>query len=117
MKFWKKRKLRAPIRSSAQKKSASDARGATRDHFARFIATRVGVEAFVEPPTHVTEPTMVLIANTGEWTRRRIPSLEEGWSLARELEIPVYDVNQVGYPQRMRQWNSAKRAKWQEKDL
>jgi len=114
VRFWKKRKLRAPAKGTQRKKSASDARADTRDHFARFIETRIGVEAFVEPPTHVTSPTLVLIANTGEWTRRRVPSQEEGWKLARELDIPVYDVNQVGYPNRMREWNSKKRAQWQE---
>jgi len=116
VKFWKRRKLRSPVRTSdarkSDRKSDADARTATKEHFERFIATRVGVEAFVEPATHVTSATMVLIANTGEWTRRKVPSLEEGWKLARQLEIPVYDVNQVGYPARMREWNSKKREQW-----
>lgn len=115
MRFWKKRKDKQANSGSGSRKSksAGAARSATRDHFARFIDTRIGVEAYVEPPTNVTGPTMVLIANTGEWTRRKVPSLEQGWSLARELDIPVYDVNQVGYPHRMREWNSKKRAEWQ----
>lgn len=108
--------MKAASAGGEAKQSPAAARAATREHFARFIATRVGVEAYVEPPTNVTSHTMVLIANTGEWTRRRVPSAQEGWKLARELEIPVYDVNQVGYPHRMREWNSKKRAQWQQKD-
>src|SRR5690625_2349178 len=109
-----KSKKSTPAMGSKSKMCASNLRADTLYHFARFIETRIGVEAFVEPPTHMTSPTLVLIANTGEWTRRRVPSQEEGWKLARELDIPVYDVNQVGYPNRMREWNSKKRAQWQE---
>lgn len=80
------------------------------EHFGRFAATRRGVEAYIEPPTNVTQTTMILIAASGEWTRRRVPDAKAGWALARELQIPVYDINQTGYPQRMRDWNSQQRA-------
>ena len=33
------------------------------------------------------------------------------FDLARSLGVPVYDVNQTGYPQRMREWNSRQRGK------
>jgi len=36
---------------------------AVRDHLASFVASRRGVEAFVEPPTNVTATTVVLIAH------------------------------------------------------
>jgi len=82
---------------------------AVRDHFASFVSTKRGVEAFVEPPTNVTATTVVLIATDGEWTRRAVGSREAAFELPRALGIPVYDVNQTGYPARMREWNSRQR--------
>ena len=82
---------------------------AVREHFSSFASTRRGVEAFVEPPTNVTATTLVLIAHDGEWTRRAVGSRETAFELPRALEIPVYDVNQTGYPSRMREWNSKQR--------
>ncbi|HET9655686.1 MAG TPA: hypothetical protein VFP72_10055 [Kineosporiaceae bacterium] len=78
-------------------------------HLAQFVRTRRGVEAYLEPATTVTPPTVLLIASTGEWTRRRLidPSLLRG--LAEDLHVPVYDARLVGYPQRMRDWNSRMR--------
>ena len=85
-----------------------DARG-YRDgeaHLTRFARTRTGVEAFVEPRTAVTDTTIVLVAATGEWTRRRMPGPQAAHQLAHRLGIPAYDATVVGYPQRMRDWNS-----------
>ena len=83
--------------------------GAVKDHLASFVSSRRGVEAFVEPPTNVTATTVVLIAHDGEWTRRAVASRDEAYELPRSLGIPVYDVNQTGYPSRMREWNSRQR--------
>ena len=80
-----------------------------RDHLADFASSRRGVEAFVEPPTNVTATTVVLIAHDGEWTRRAVGSRRRRSSWPRSLGIPVYDVNQTGYPARMREWNSRQR--------
>ena len=76
-----------------------------RAHLEDFVRTRRGVEAFVEPPTTVTPPTLVLIATDGEWTRRRITDPELVPGLVQRLSLPVYDVQLTGYPQRMRDWN------------
>src|SRR6266567_2497182 len=75
-------------------------------HLARFARSRGGVEAYVEPRTAVTETTMVLVAADGEWTRRRVPGPQAAHQLAHRLGIPAYDAAVVGYPQRMRDWNS-----------
>ena len=50
-------------------------------HFREFERTRVGVEAYIEPSTHVTSTTMVLIDFQGEWTRRAIPDPAAGVGL------------------------------------
>jgi hypothetical protein len=82
---------------------------AARAHMQEFVGTRRGVEAYVEPATNVTATTVVLIAHDGEWTRRALPSRPVAFDVARSLGIPVYDVNQTGYPARMRQWTSRQR--------
>ena len=83
-------------------------RGSQRVDLARleqFVASRRGVEGYVEPRTAVTETTMLLVADTGEWTRRRVAGPQAAHSLAGRLGIPAYDAGLVGYPQRMREWN------------
>ncbi|HWS58022.1 MAG TPA: oxidoreductase [Actinotalea sp.] len=89
--------------------SSRDAQQATVAHLADFARTRVGVEAYIEPVTRVTQTTVVLIATTGEWTRRRVPDPATARAIAHDLAIPVYDVQLTGYPQRMRDWNSRQR--------
>ncbi len=78
-------------------------------HLRQFVASRVGVEMYVEPKTSVTPTTVVLVATSGEWTRRRVSGPEAAGSLARDLGVPVYDVQQTGYPRRMREWTSQQR--------
>ena len=73
-------------------------------HLEQFVATRRGVEGYVEPRTSVTETTIVLVAADGEWTRRRIDGPDVARRLQRDLNIPVYDAQVTGYPQRMRDW-------------
>jgi hypothetical protein len=76
-----------------------------RQHLEAFVSTHRGVEAFIEPATTVTPPTVILVAATGEWTRRRLPGPGMVKELGDRMQVPVYDVQLVGYPQRMRDWN------------
>ncbi|MHA6781559.1 oxidoreductase [Pseudonocardia saturnea] len=71
-------------------------------HLREWFAAHVGVEGFVEPRTAVTETTMLMVDKDGEWTRRRVTGPDAARKLARSLKMPVYDVQLVGYPQRMR---------------
>jgi hypothetical protein len=75
-------------------------------HLEEFARAKTGVEAFVEPPTTVSATTVVFVANTGEWTRRRVRDARAAHELANRLGIPSYDAALVGYPQRMRDWNA-----------
>ena len=84
-------------------------------HLKEFAASHTGVEAFVEPPTAVTTTTVVFVAASGEWTRRRAPDARSAHELANELGIPSYDAAVVGYPQRMRDWNSRQRGRRSER--
>ncbi len=74
-----------------------------------WVAQRTGVEAYVEPKTTVTELTVVLVASDGEWTRRRVGGEKGARRLSGQLQIPVYDVQKVGYPQRMRDFDARRR--------
>ena len=79
------------------------------DYLRDWTRSHTGVEAFVEPRTTVTETTMLLVAADGEWTRRRVAGPDAARKLARRLAIPVYDVQLVGYPQRMRDHDARQR--------
>jgi hypothetical protein len=76
------------------------------DHLEQFVRTRIGVEAYIEPRTMVTETTLMLIAHDGEWTRRRIDGPQGARRFAQRLNIPIYDVALMGYPNRMREYNA-----------
>src|SRR5437763_5976659 len=97
---------RGATSTRAERKQEQDA---VRRHLEEFVRSRIGVEAFVEPETTVTPPTVLLVASSGEWTRRRVtdPKIVQG--LAERLAVPVYDVRLVGYPKRMRAWNERNR--------
>lgn len=75
-------------------------------HLTQFANTRKGVEAYVEPRTSVTQTTLLLVAFDGEWTRRVVPSPDWARAFAEHLHIPGYDAAVVGYPQRMRDYNT-----------
>lgn len=79
------------------------------DHLENFVRSRRGVEAYLEPRTTVTETTVMLIADDGEWTRRRIGSPDEARRWAHKLAVPIYDVRLMGYPQRMRDYNERRK--------
>jgi hypothetical protein len=106
--FSRRRRRADPVAADAPPTGRA-AREETLTHLREFTATRVGVEAYLEPQTNVTQTTLMLIATDGEWTRRRVPDAKAGYELARTLGIPVYDVQRTGYPQRMRDWNSRQR--------
>jgi hypothetical protein len=80
------------------------------DHLIAFAQSRGGVEAYLEPRTAVTETTIVLVASTGEWTRRRVPGIDAARAFAQKHAIPLYEVAIVGYPQRMRDWTAQRKA-------
>ncbi len=101
------------IRRTRGAKVASMDREATADDLdalREFARTRTGVEFFVEPETMVTDTTAVAVAVDGEWTRRRVGSPKVIRQVAKQLGLPVYDVQIVGYPDRMRAYNARLKA-------
>ena len=96
------------FRRSRSGVSASEARSGEREaveHFIQWMSTRHGIEIFTEPKTSVTQPTMMLVAHDGEFTRRPVRSPEDAKDFAREHGLPIYDATVVGYPQRMRDFS------------
>lgn len=89
--------------------SSREAQSATMQHFRDFVASREGCEAFIEPATRVTQTTLVVVAGTGEWTRRKVPDEVAARKVGKDLGVPVFDVNLSGYPSRMREWNEKHR--------
>ncbi len=79
-------------------------------HLLEFVQSRTGVEGFVEPRTAVSDVTLLLVAQDGEWTRRRVPSVKWAHRFANANQVPSYDAAVVGVPQRMRDYNSRVRA-------
>src|ERR1700760_3233435 len=79
------------------------------DHLSAFVRSRPGVEAYLEPRTTVTDTTVVLVAASGEWTRRRVDGARAAESFAKKHAIPLYEVERVGYPRRMREWTERNR--------
>jgi hypothetical protein len=101
----------APARDAARTGStrvrASD--GVDQDHLQQFVQSRKGVEGFVEPRTAVSDVTLLLVAHDGEWTRRRVPSVEWAHKFCNRFQVPSYDAAVVGIPQRMRDYNRRKK--------
>jgi len=78
-------------------------------YLGQWAAERTGVEAYVEPQTTVTPMTVVLVAADGQWTRRPSGGAAGARRIGERLRIPVYDVQKVGYPQRMRDFDARRR--------
>ena len=103
---WFRRTARRAKKRRGYASESRDVDDAVTNHLSEFVRTRRGVEAFVEPKTAVTQTTLLLVAFDGEWTRRVVPSPEWAHSFAEHLQIPGYDAAVVGYPQRMRDYNT-----------
>jgi hypothetical protein len=80
-------------------------------HLEEFVASRRGVEAFVEQPTTLTKASLLLVAHDGEWTRRSVPDVAWARRFAARSGLPAYDAGVIGYPQRMRDYNSRRGSK------
>jgi len=84
---------------------------ADEEHLLAWIQARRGVEGFVEPRTAVSDVTLLLVAHDGEWTRRRVPSIQWAHRFANSQGVPSYDAAVVGVPQRMRDYNRRMKGK------
>ena len=65
-----------------------------------FIATRTGVEAYLEPKTTIYSMTLLLVAADGENLRRPIRDRAQAAKVCEEHGVPLYDASKVGYPKK-----------------
>jgi hypothetical protein len=79
------------------------------EYMQQWAVQRSGVEAYYEPGTATIVATVMLIAGDGEWTRRKIGSLEAAIKFGNQRGIPVYEVFRTGYPQRKRDYDERSR--------
>ena len=110
--FRRRPKMRRPA-GDASRTGSTSVRAADRtdeQHLLNFVTSRRGVEGFVEPRTAVSDVTLLLVAHDGEWTRRRVPSVQWAHQFANKHHVPSYDAALVGIPQRMRDYNRRKKA-------
>ena len=109
--FRRRPKVRRPAGDAARTGSttvrASDK--ADEQHLLDFVRSRRGVEGFVEPRTAVSDVTLLLVAHDGEWTRRRVPSVQWAHQFANKHQVPSNDAAVVGVPSRMREYNRRKK--------
>ncbi|WP_257425741.1 hypothetical protein [Nocardioides carbamazepini] len=101
-------------RTGSTRVRASDR--ADEEHLRTWVQERRGVEGFVEPRTAVSEITLLLVAHDGEWTRRRVPSINWAHDFCNRHQVPSYDAAVVGVPQRMRDYNSRVRQAQKQRD-
>ncbi|WP_372735569.1 hypothetical protein [Nocardioides sp.] len=115
---WKDRFRRTPGNKTSKPSRDGFRTGSTRvraadsfdqSHLHEWVAQRRGVEGFVEPRTAVSDVTLLLVAHDGEWTRRRVASVEWAHKFCNTHQIPSYDAAVVGIPQRMRDFNRRKK--------
>jgi hypothetical protein len=98
-----RRPARDALRTGSTRVRAADS--VDLDHLQTWVSARRGVEGFVEPRTAVSDVTLLLVAHDGEWTRRRVPSVNWAHDFCNRNKIPSYDAAVVGIPQRMRDYN------------
>lgn len=67
-----------------------------------WVQGRAFVEGYVEPETMVNEMSVVLVDEQGNYTRRRIGGPNGIDEVIKLLGIQLYDVEETGYPDRMR---------------
>ena len=87
-----------PPRAPGDTIRAEDARA-----LQQWAAGRAFIEAFIEPETVLNEMSVVVVDHEGEFTRRRIGGPKGIDAVAKLLDCAVYDVEETGYPQRMRE--------------
>jgi len=100
--------LKGGSKRAAPSPSTSPASRGAISELERFVRSRSGVEAYLEPKTTIYSTTLLLIADTGEYLRRPIPDRGKAAALCDDLNIPLYDARKVGYPKRMRDYDQGR---------
>ena len=97
--------LKGESKRSSPSPSSSKASRASTKELEEFVASRVGVEAYLEPKTAIYSTTVLLVADDGEYLRRPVKDRNQAREFCGKTNIPLYDAGKVGYPKRMRDYD------------
>lgn len=75
-----------------------------------FLSERQGVEGYIEPQTATNPTTLLLVDREGRHERGAVREPEDAVAFCERHDIPVYDLNVVGYPQRMKDYQRGRRS-------
>jgi len=101
-------RMRAKATQRRQQAEATDNIALT---LTEFVATRTGVQAWVEEATGFNKASLLLVAGDGEWLRRVVPDLDWAREFALRASLTCFTAGVDAYPQRMRDWDAAHRRK------
>ncbi len=93
----------------APSKSTAAPSGESVKDLEEFIASRTGVEGYLEPKTAIYSTTLLLVAADGEYIRRPVKDRNNAEKVCTKHSIPLYDAGIVGYPKRMRQFDQGEK--------
>ena len=96
---------------SAAKAHDESVRASAESSLTAFLGSHSGVEAWLEEAAGINRESILLVAGSGEWNRRVVPSLDWARKFCAKRGIPVFQAGIVPYPQRMRDWNERHRIK------
>ncbi len=71
-----------------------------------FAQERKGVEGYIEPRTTTHPTTLLLVDREGDNLRGEVLDPGDAVAFCEKRGIPVYDAKVVGYPQRMRDFDT-----------
>ena len=96
--------LKGDTRRRSPGPSSAPPSGSAAKELEQFIASRDGVEGFLEPKTAIYSTTLLLVAADGEYLRRPVKDRPQAEALCTKHGVPLYDAAIVGYPKRMRDY-------------
>ncbi len=105
------RLFKSTRRKAAISRADAQTPDATRAHLDDFVATRQGVEAWIEQAAGFNKASILLIAKDGESTRRTVASESWAFDYAAKHNLPAYQAGVVPYPQRKRDYDSRARGR------
>jgi hypothetical protein len=75
-----------------------------------FLGAAEGVEGYIEPKTATNPASLLLVDREGRHQRAPVREPEDAVAFCERHGIPIYDVNVMGYPQRMKDYQRGKRS-------
>lgn len=80
--------------------SGASPSGKTLAELKDFVATREGVEGYIEPQTSVYAMTLLLVAADGESVRRAVKDAKQAKELCAQQGVPLYDARIIRPPKK-----------------